>query len=95
MLNEPVKKLNGFNLKLQEGFTAVRRIFNILDVKDEIDGGIDGEHEVSNVDQILDMNIVWTSRSFRSRHPNSTNKLVDIGNNCETLTKHKNCHHSF
>ena len=36
MLNEPVKKLNGFNLKLQEGFAAVRRIFNILDVKDEI-----------------------------------------------------------
>ena len=64
-------------------------------IKDEINGGIDGEHEVSNVDQILDMNIVWTSRSFRSRHPNSTNKLVDIGNNCETLTKHENCHHSF
>ena len=36
MLNEPVKKLNGFNLKLQEGFAAVRRIFSILDVKDEI-----------------------------------------------------------
>ena len=36
MLNEPVKKLNGFNLKLQEGFAAVRRIFNILDVKDDI-----------------------------------------------------------
>ena len=36
MLNEPVKKLNGFNLKLQEGFAAVRRIFSILDVKDDI-----------------------------------------------------------
>ena len=36
MLNEPVKKLNGFNLKLQEGFAAVRRIFDILDVKDDI-----------------------------------------------------------
>ena len=36
MLNEPVKKLNGFNLKLQEGFAAVRRIFEILDVEDEI-----------------------------------------------------------
>jgi len=36
MLNEPVKKLNGFNLKLQEGFAAVRRIFNILNVKDDI-----------------------------------------------------------
>ena len=36
LLNEPVKKLNGFNLKLQEGFAAVRRIFNILDVKDDI-----------------------------------------------------------
>ena len=36
MLNEPVKKLNGFNLKLQEGFAAVRRIFDILDVEDEI-----------------------------------------------------------
>ena len=36
MLNEPVKKLNGFNLKLQEGFAAVRRIFDVLDVEDEI-----------------------------------------------------------
>ena len=36
MLNEPVKKLNGFNLKLQEGLAAVRRIFDILDVKDNI-----------------------------------------------------------
>jgi len=36
MLNEPVKKLNGFNLKLQEGFAAVRRVFDILDVEDEI-----------------------------------------------------------
>ena len=36
MLNEPVKKLNGFNLKLQEGIAAVQRIFNILDVKDDI-----------------------------------------------------------
>ena len=36
MLNEPVKKLNGFNLKLQEGFAAVRRIFDILDIEDEI-----------------------------------------------------------
>ncbi len=36
MLNEPVKKLNGFNLKLQEGLAAVRRIFDILDVKDDI-----------------------------------------------------------
>ncbi|MEY8208325.1 MAG: ABC transporter ATP-binding protein [SAR324 cluster bacterium] len=36
LLNEPVKKLNGFNLKLQEGIAAVQRIFNILDVKDDI-----------------------------------------------------------
>ena len=36
MLNEPVKKLNGFNLKLQEGLVAVRRIFEILDVKDDV-----------------------------------------------------------
>ncbi|MEC8980589.1 MAG: ATP-binding cassette domain-containing protein, partial [SAR324 cluster bacterium] len=36
MLNEPVKKLNGFNLKLQEGFAAVRRIFDVMDVEDEI-----------------------------------------------------------
>ena len=36
MLNEPEKKLNGFNLKLQEGLAAVRRIFDILDVKDDI-----------------------------------------------------------
>ena len=36
MLNEPVKKLNGFNLKLQEGLAAVRRIFDIMDVKDDI-----------------------------------------------------------
>ena len=36
LLNEPVKKLNGFNLKLQEGIAAVQRIFNILDIKDDI-----------------------------------------------------------
>lgn len=36
LLNEPVKKLNGFNLKLQEGIAAVQRIFNILDVRDDI-----------------------------------------------------------
>ena len=36
MLNEPVKKLNGFNLKLQEGFASVRRLFDIQDVENEI-----------------------------------------------------------
>tara|TARA_B100000700_G_scaffold329508_1_gene451466 strand:+ start:303 stop:2072 length:1770 start_codon:yes stop_codon:yes gene_type:complete len=36
MLNEPVKKLNGFNLKLQEGLAALKRIFDVIDVKDDI-----------------------------------------------------------
>ena len=36
LLNEPVKKLNGFNLKLQEGIAALRRIFEILDTEPEI-----------------------------------------------------------
>ena len=31
-----LEKLNGFNLKLQEGLAAVRRIFDVLDVKDDI-----------------------------------------------------------
>lgn len=31
MLNEPIKKLNGFTLKFQEGLVAARRIFEVLD----------------------------------------------------------------
>ena len=36
MLNEPVKKLNGFNLKLQEGLAAIRRIFEVIDTPPDI-----------------------------------------------------------
>ncbi|MGA1598851.1 MAG: ABC transporter ATP-binding protein [bacterium] len=36
MLNDPVKKLNGFNLKLQEGLVALRRIFAVLDEHPDI-----------------------------------------------------------
>lgn len=36
MLNDPVKKLNGFNLKLQEGIASIQRIFEIMDTKAEI-----------------------------------------------------------
>ncbi len=36
MLNDPVKKLNGFNLKLQEGLAAIKRIFHIMDVHRDI-----------------------------------------------------------
>ena len=56
MLNEPVKKLNGFNLKLQEGFTAVRRIFNILDVKDDI-VILPNATKLTNFDREISLNI--------------------------------------
>lgn len=36
MLNEPIKKLNGFNLKLQEGAAAVQRVYAIMDTFPEI-----------------------------------------------------------
>lgn len=36
MMNEPVKKINGFNLKLQEGLAAIRRVFAILDTQPEV-----------------------------------------------------------
>ena len=36
MLAEPLKKLNGFNLKVQEGIAATERIFHILDKKNPI-----------------------------------------------------------
>ncbi|MDP7158509.1 MAG: ATP-binding cassette domain-containing protein, partial [SAR324 cluster bacterium] len=36
LLNDTVKKLKGFNLKLQEGNAALRRIFEILDTEPEI-----------------------------------------------------------
>ena len=56
MLNEPVKKLNGFNLKLQEGFAAVRRIFSILDVKDEI-VILPNATKLTNFDREISLNI--------------------------------------
>ncbi len=56
MLNEPVKKLNGFNLKLQEGFAAVRRIFNILDIKDDI-VIIPNATKLTNFDREISLNI--------------------------------------
>ena len=36
MLNDPVKKLNGFNLRLQEGAAAVQRVHAIMDTHSEI-----------------------------------------------------------
>ena len=36
MLNDPVKKLNGFNLTLQEGVASIRRIFEVMDTPPEI-----------------------------------------------------------
>jgi subfamily B ATP-binding cassette protein MsbA len=56
MLNEPVKKLNGFNLKLQEGFAAVRRIFDILDVEDEIISSPDAK-KITHFKQEIKLNI--------------------------------------
>ena len=56
MLNEPVKKLNGFNLKLQEGFAAVRRIFDILDVKDDI-VILPNATKLTNFDREISLNI--------------------------------------
>ena len=56
MLNEPVKKLNGFNLKLQEGFAAVLRIFNILDVKDDI-VILPNATKLTNFDREISLNI--------------------------------------
>ena len=56
MLNEPVKKLNGFNLKLQEGFVAVRRIFSILDVKDDI-AILPNATKLTNFDREISLNI--------------------------------------
>ncbi|HEX7926418.1 MAG TPA: ABC transporter transmembrane domain-containing protein, partial [bacterium] len=35
-LNEPIKKLNGFSLRLQEGLTAADRIFQFMDIQPEI-----------------------------------------------------------
>ena len=56
MLNEPVKKLNGFNLKLQEGFAAVRRFFCILDVKDDI-VILPNATKLTNFDREISLNI--------------------------------------
>jgi len=56
LLNEPVKKLNGFNLKLQEGFAAVQRIINILDVKDDIVISPDAT-KLTSFDREINLNI--------------------------------------
>jgi len=56
MLNEPVKKLNGFNLKLQEGFAAVRRIFDILDIEDEIVTSPNAK-KITSFNQEINLNI--------------------------------------
>ncbi|MBF0278331.1 MAG: ABC transporter ATP-binding protein [SAR324 cluster bacterium] len=37
MLNDPIKKLNGFNLKLQEGVAAVERVYSIMDQVPEVE----------------------------------------------------------
>ena len=56
MLNEPVKKLNGFNLKLQEGLAAVKRIFDILDVKDDIVNSPNAE-KLKKFDKEINLNV--------------------------------------
>ena len=56
LLNEPVKKLNGFNLKLQEGIAAVQRIFNILDIKDDIVMSPDAT-KLTSFDREINLNI--------------------------------------
>jgi len=56
LLNEPVKKLNGFNLKLQEGIAAVQRIFNILEVKDDIVISPDAT-KLTSFDREINLNI--------------------------------------
>jgi len=56
LLNEPVKKLNGFNLKLQEGIAAVLRIFNILDVKNDIVISPDAT-KLTSFDREINLNI--------------------------------------
>jgi len=56
LLNEPVKKLNGFNLKLQEGIAAVQRIFNILDIKDDIVISPDAT-KLTSFDREINLNI--------------------------------------
>ena len=35
LLNDPIKKLNGFSLKVQEGIASARRVFELLDAKPE------------------------------------------------------------
>jgi len=56
MLNEPVKKLNGFNLKLQEGLAAVRRIFDILDVEDDILNSPNAK-KITNFNREINLNV--------------------------------------
>jgi len=36
MMNEPVKKLNGFNMVMQEGIASADRVFELLDVEPEV-----------------------------------------------------------
>ncbi|MGK5092067.1 ABC transporter ATP-binding protein [Deltaproteobacteria bacterium TL4] len=36
LLNPPIKDLNGFNLKLQEGLAAINRVFSIMDTQNDI-----------------------------------------------------------
>jgi len=56
MLNEPVKKLNGFNLKLQEGLAAVKRIFDILDVNDDIVNSPNSE-KITSFNREINLNV--------------------------------------
>ena len=36
MLNEPIKRLNGFNIKLQEGIASAERVFEVIDKENPI-----------------------------------------------------------
>ncbi|HUJ75206.1 MAG TPA: ATP-binding cassette domain-containing protein, partial [bacterium] len=35
-LNEPIKKLNGFNLKVQEGIAAASRVYQLMEIEPEV-----------------------------------------------------------
>lgn len=56
MLNAPVKKLNGFNLKLQEGAAAVQRVYAIMDTFPEVQDCPNG-HKLESLENKIDIQI--------------------------------------
>lgn len=41
LMNEPIRKLNGFNLNLHEGISSLGRIYQVLDLKPEVEDAPD------------------------------------------------------